>query len=668
MSNTCPIPVTLSFEGKVLSDLNAALRKEWLETNGLGGYSSSTIWGLNTRRYHGLLVAATRPPRGRMVMLSKLEEILVIRGEEYPLSCNEYPGVIHPQGYRFLVRFGLEPFPTFVYQVGEARLEKTVFMPREKNAVAVRYRLQGELKGAVLLLKPMIACRDHHHLRRESPAINPDGERKGEEIKFSPYSGVPSLFIGMGGGEFFRGPDWYRDFRYRQEMARGLDYEEDLFCPGMIGKKMESGETWDVVAGIESTSDIDVDREWEKELARRKQLVASVSEAPGYIRQLHLAADSFLVKGREGKPAIIAGYHWFSDWGRDTMIALPGLTLVNGRLGEAREILASTIAQMDQGLIPNFFPEGGESPAYNTIDATLWLFVAGFEYFRRSGDEKFLRERLYPALRDSIGWHVNGTHNGIVVDGDGLLMGGDDTTQLTWMDAKPGDRPVTSRHGKAVEVNALWYNACRIMQELAQILHESGDARWFGNLARRARTSFQKSFWNPDKGCLFDCMGDGWADGAVRPNQLLALSLPFPLIAGPKARSLVEVVEAELLVPLGLRSLSPKDSCYAGRCQGDQRQRDAAYHQGTAWPWLIGPFLKAYLRTQGGKKARARAEEILAAFEEHLCDAGIGTISEILDGDYPHQPRGCISQAWSVGAVLASYWEEVAGGRMDGGR
>jgi predicted glycogen debranching enzyme len=403
------------------------------------------------------------------------------------------------------------------------------------------------------------------------------------------------------------------------------------------------------------------------EVARRQDLLAPFPDAPEHIRQLHLAADSFIVKGQEGTRAVIAGYHWFGDWGRDTMIALPGLTLAANRLSDARDILSFHLEQMSRGLIPNFLPERGESPAYNSIDATLWLFVAAYEYFRRSNDLPFLRDSLYPALVQSITWHVNGTDHGIVVDRDGLLMGGDETTQLTWMDATTDGCPVTPRQGKPVEVNALWYNACRIMQEFAHILHCEGEGKRFGSLARKAKASFQKAFWNPDKGCLFDCVGEGKSDSSVRPNQVFALSLPFPLLAGPKATSLMKVVERELLIPFGLRSLSPEDGRYIGRYAGDQRHRDGAYHQGTAWAWLLGPFLAAYLRVHRGGRARHRAAEILASFSEHLSDAGLGTISENFDGDPPHTPCGCISQAWSVATVLDAYWRFVSPSLAAGG-
>lgn len=662
MNNAENTMALLHLDVSAFSDLNSALRKEWLETNGLGGYSSSTICGLNTRRYHGLLVAATRPPRGRMVMLSKLEEILSVQGHEYQLSCNEYPGVVHPRGHRFLTGFRLDPFPTYTFEVEGICLEKAVFMPREKNAVVVRYRLTKAVEEVHLRLNALIACRDHHHLCRENSAINPTVEAQGDEIKLTPYAGAPSLFLALDGGRFLPAADWYRNFRYREEMGRGLDYEEDLFCPGTLNKSLKPGESWDVVAAIHSPSSINVSSEWQKESARRNLLLAHLPEAPQCIRQLHLAADSFLVRGKEGRATVIAGYHWFTDWGRDTMIALPGLTLATGRLSEAREILAFHLEHMNQGLIPNFFPEQDDNPAYNSIDATLWLFVAACKYIRLSQDISFLRESLYPALSQAIKWHLKGTHHGILVDEDGLLLGGDEATQLTWMDAKADDRAVTSRHGKAIEVNALWYNCCMIMQEFAQTLRKTGDQRRFRGLAQKAKASFQKTFWNPEKACLFDCVREGAVDASIRPNQLVALSLPFPLFTGPKARSLLRVVEEDLLIPLGLRSLTPKDDRYIGRYEGDQRRRDSAYHQGTAWAWLIGSFLAAHARVhRGGTSARHLAREVVDSLEVHLSDAGLGTISEIFDGDFPHDPRGCISQAWSVGALLEAYWGEAAG-------
>ncbi len=662
----------ISFGPDLCGDWAQATSREWLETNGLGGYASSTIVGANTRRYHGLLIAALRPPTQRTLLLSKLEETLAIGSAEYDLSCNQYPGTIYPQGYRHLREFRLDPFPTFVYEAGGARLEKTVAMCQCLNAVVVRYRLLEGPGTVSLLLRPIVNCRDHHHLMRENATFSTRVEVMGarDRVSIQPFPGVAPLVMEAKGGYFEPYGYWYRSFEYAREEERGLDFREDQYSPGFFARNLESGETAHFVASL-GGAETDPAVALQAETDRRTALVASWQSAPDDMKTLVCAADQFLVRRAEesknrgvgitlqspisnlGRSSVIAGYHWFEEWGRDTMIALPGLTLVTGRYGEARSILRSYAALLDEGLIPNRIPNAGEQPDYNTADATLWMFWAARKYLDYSGDKDFVRGELLPVLLDVIDWMVRGTKYSIRVDTDGLLSAGNATTQLTWMDAKVGDWVVTPRHGKPVEINALWHHALWFVEELA------GDHK--GPSAAAVADVFRTRFWNEEAGYLNDVVDrEGQTDTSLRPNQVIALSLSPPLLDGDRARRLLEAVERELLTPYGLRTLSPRNPQYRGAYVGDQWSRDGAYHQGTVWPWLLGPFITAYVSIAEDKDAaRARARRWLEPMWAHLCEAGVGQLSEIFDGDAPHTPRGCIAQAWSVAEVLRAAVEDV---------
>ncbi|MBS1854178.1 MAG: glycogen debranching enzyme family protein [Acidobacteria bacterium] len=620
----------LRFASGVCADVERASRLEWLETNGIGGFASGTVAGLNTRRYHGLLTAATRPPLGRMLLLSKLEETLVVRGARYELGANRYPGVVHPQGYRYLREFRLDPCPVFVYEAGGARVEKRVYMVQGENTTVVEYDVAGD---AVLQIRPLIAFRDYHATTHENGALNPAVEDRGGAVRLAPYQGVPPLYLVHGGASVGAGDGWYRNFEFDRERERGLDFREDLFNP-LVFTFPGSG-----------------------------RIVASTEEHPAaaprprrpppatFVEELAHAAEQFLVRRGDGR-TVIAGYHWFGDWGRDTMIALPGLTLVTGRYQVARRILGEFARAMHRGMLPNRFPDAGDTPEYNTVDATLWFFEAVRAYARYSGDFAFVRDTLYGPLKDSIGWHERGTRYGIRVDGDGLLACGEPGVQLTWMDAKAGDWVVTPRHGKPVEIQALWYNALSIMEDFARRAGDDAFAERARDLASRAREAFRDQFWNAAAGCLYDVVGGGAApDASLRPNQIFAASLPYSMLDAEQARAVVAAVERELLTPMGLRTLAPGDPKYRARYQGGVVERDSAYHQGTVWPWLMGPFVAAYIRVHG-EAGRARAAAWLEGFRDAMRVYGLGQVPEIADGDAPHTPRGCIAQAWSVGELL----------------
>ncbi len=653
----------IEFHQPVCHDLAAASSLEWLETNGIGGFASTTITGLNTRRYHGLLVAATRPPLGRCVLLSKLEEAFLLGGKRFELSANQYAGAIHPRGNLFLESFRLDPFPVFTYRIEDVELHKSVFLVHGENTVVVQYELFGDLAGrpATLEARALVAFRGYHNTTHANPSINRDVATTEGLATITPYAGLPSLHFAHNAEAIDTTGVWFYNFEYERERERGLDYLEDLYSPFVLRFNLARLSTATVIASTESHAAAEARRLEDEEVERREQLLSAVRDEDVFAKILTAAADQFLV-GRGDHNSVIAGYPWFSDWGRDTMISLPGLTLVTGRFNVARNILRAFARNMSQGMLPNRFPDEGEIPEYNTVDATLWMFHAVSEFLRYTAEYDFVRAELYRPLAESIGWHERGTRYGIRVDSDGLLQAGEPGVQLTWMDAKIGDRVVTPRAGKPVEIQALWYNALRVMEQLANAFDEPSHASHYAEIAERARESFVPLFWNKQDGCLYDVVGAGGPDRSLRPNQIFAVSLPHPMIEGDQARRVLDVVERELLTPYGLRTLSPRDPNYKGRYAGDPLSRDGAYHQGTAWPWLLGPFLTAYVKVHGNdEQARERAGRLLEPLRAHLGEAGLGQISEVFDGDPPHRAGGCIAQAWSVAEVLRAYIEDVKG-------
>lgn len=656
------------------------ISREWLQSNGIGGFACGTLIGCNTRRYHALLCAATEPPLGRMVLVNKADETLSIQtafgDRHFDIGCNQYAGAVDPHGYEFLEEFQMSPLPVWTYRVpagrsglsGDIRLRKTLWMPGGRNETRLRYELLEAPVGVQLSIHPFVTGRDYHGIHHFNPSFVTQLEVRTEGetllVKMQPYADCPPLEFE--GGEFYGAGAWYYGFEYAVERERGLDFQEDAWCPGAWVWRLEAGQSieWAMRAelSIEAMGKLPLTYKptLDDALSRLEDLTQVMKLSPPEMRnaaeRLALAADAFLVRrARDAGWTILAGYPWFTDWGRDTMIALPGLCLSTGRIYQAASILLGFSRFVSEGMIPNRFPDAGETPEYNTVDATLWFFHAASQYEKVSGDRKTLESALYPVLKEIIEWHIKGTRYGIKADPqDGCLRAGEAGTQLTWMDAKVGDWVVTPRQGKPVEIQALWFNALKVLEELAIRKGDEATQTLCAEWSARLQANFRKLFWNEAEGCLYDVVGDdGTPDAALRPNQIFAVSLPYSLLPQEDEARVVAAVQRDLLTPFGLRSLSPRDSRYRPVYTGNAWERDGSYHQGTVWGWLIGPFLEAYLKiNHHTDAAKTQAHEWLEPLIAHLDTACIGQVSEIFDGDAPHTPRGCFAQAWSVAEVL----------------
>lgn len=648
----------LDFGREICSDLSVARRREWLVTNGMGAYAAGTVAGMLTRRYHGLLVAALQPPLGRTLLLAKLDESICCGGQTYALFANDWAGgQIEADGLEYMERFRLEgTVPLWSFACGAALLEKRVWMQQGANTTYVRYDLVRAPEPVRLEIKALVNYRDYHGNTRADDwqmdvELVPDG------LQVTAFAGAVPFYLLSPGAQVAACHEWYRDYDLEVEEYRGLDSVEDHLCVGHWHALLQPGESLTLVASTEAEVDLDGVAALARQRTREEWLLEQSGATDAVSQRLVLAADAFVVRrnapdGSAGY-TIMAGYPWFGDWGRDTMISLPGLTLATGRSDIAASILRTFAHFVDQGMLPNRFPDGGETPDYNTVDATLWYFEAVRAYFAASGDEELLRE-LFPVLEDIVDWHLRGTRYAIQVDAaDGLLAAGALGSQLTWMDAKVGDWVVTPRAGKAVEINALWYNALCSMAEFARQLGKTADA--YQGAARRTQAGFAR-FWNEAAGYCYDVIdGPDGCEAGLRPNQLLAVSLAHSPLAPQRQRAVVDACARHLLTSHGMRSLGPGEPDYGGAYGGDQYRRDAVYHQGTVWGWLIGPFVSAHLRVYAD---RVQARSFLQPLIQHLAAASIGSISEIFDGDPPFAPRGCTAQAWSVAEVLRT-WQET---------
>ena len=624
---------------------------EWLETNGLGGWAMSTISGMNTRTYHGLLVAATKIPVERHVMVSHLDERVECNGQSAELFVHDYGNGPTASGH--LKSFTRELFPTSLYEpFAQMELEKTIAAINGKNTTVIRYSLLHGKEPVTLRLRPLIACRYYHDFGEPDAGFSEECTFKDEVLSLQPKQELPAIHIAVSKADFSEQKEWIGDFHYAVENYRGNEGSEKLFQPGILTVTLATGDSLYVTLSTETNVSSSRGRElFASEEKRRKELLKKTEHGSAQFRRLVLAADQFIVQREANKKTVIAGYPWFTDWGRDTMIALEGLCLSTKRYDEARLILQTFVEHLSQGMLPNRFPDQGEDPEYNTVDGTLWFFVAAYQYFQYTGDAKFIEETIYPAFEEIIKWHEKGTRYGIKEDADGLLTAGSERDQLTWMDAKVDDWVVTPRHGKAVEISALWYNALTIAADFAKQFGKDERAKQLQEKARKTKESFLDAFWNDDLGCCFDVITDGVKDSSIRPNQLFALSLPYVLLNEEKARSVLRLVQKDLVTPRGLRSLSPQADMYQPHYGGSRVKRDGAYHQGTVWSWLFGPYYFACQRF-GDEKSKEGANALLHKFLLHLDEGAVGTIAEIFDGDAPHEGRGCPAQAWGVAELL----------------
>ena len=682
--------VHLRLPDETCRDWPQAIAHEWLVTNGRGSYASGTVAGTNTRRYHGLLVAALRPPLGRTLLVAALDTTVepVAGTSPIPLHAHEYhDGTVAPHGHRHIEAFVLhDGIPTWTYGLAGGRLTRTIWMEHGRDITYVRYALAPESDPIVLRLAPLCTSRDYHALTQGHPdwrfVVEP--QETGMTLRAWPEAPPYRLWLDCP-AHFTRREEWSWRFLYRVERDRGLDHLEDLYVPGDFAVALAPGETVTAVLTNESAAAASAAAGDHDSLARARARARLLPRQAGInatadpvAAALCLAADQCLVArgssadhGDDGTPSagtnaagtVLAGYPWFADWGRDTMIALPGLTLATGRGQEAEAILRVFADHVEDGLLPNRFPDAGDTPEYNTADATLWYFHAIARVLAHNADDgagPSARERqrllsdLYPVLRRIVAHHLRGTRHHIHVDPhDGLLHAGEPGVQLTWMDAKVGDWVVTPRIGKPVEINALWLHALTRMTEWATALGTAEDATEYRRWLAQGSASFAARFWYAAGGFLYDVVdGPEGDDGSLRPNQVIATALPETPLSADQRRRVVEIVAQHLLTPMGLRSLAPGDEHYRGRYAGDVWQRDGAYHQGTVWSWLIGPFIDTHLAVYGD---RAQARRLLEPLVAHLGTAGVGSISEVCDGDPPHTPGGCYAQAWSVAELLHSW-------------
>jgi predicted glycogen debranching enzyme len=659
-------------------DFAAASSREWLVTNGIGGFAAGTVAGALTRRYHGLLVAALAPPVGRTLLVAKIEEIARVAGQSYELSTDRWhdsAATVAPQGWRYIESFQLEgAIPVWTYSFAGAVLEKRIWMPYGANTTCVLYRLREGSPPIEFSLKALVNYRDYHaatHAGDWQMRIGPiaHGLRVTAFDGATPFYLLSDAAVAVGAPAEPAAHDWYRSFDLALERERGMDDSEDHLMAGTFHAALKPGASLAFFATTEQDTSLDASRALEDELTRERSLIAAwtaaqpaqAKRAPDWVRQLVLAADAFLVArpsaGEAGPCTVIAGYPWFADWGRDTMIALPGLTLATGRPEIARAILRAYARYVDGGMLPNAFPDAGSPPEYNSVDAALWYFEAARQTFAAKRDLALLRQ-LFPILEEIVDAHIRGTRFGIHADpADGLLAAGQPGVQLTWMDAKIGDWVVTPRIGKPIEVNALWLNALTTMAAFARSLKRG--AKKYEALAQKAQTGFAR-FWNAERGFCFDVLdGPSGNDATLRPNQILAVSLPVCALSLDQQRAVVDVCARDLLAGFALRSLGLAEPGYRGHYVGPQSERDAAYHQGTAWPWLLGPFVLAHLRVH---RDPAAAAAFLQPIAQHIGSYGLGTIAEICDGDAPFTPRGCFAQAWSVAEILRA-WTAVSSSR-----
>ena len=637
-----------------MKDIVELRNNEWLEADGLGGFASGTVSGIRTRRYHALLLTATKPPAGRLVLLNGFDAAVETANANYAISSQLYPpNIMHPDGARRIVEFKSEPWPNWFFALDDgAKIEQEIFVVHGASIVAISWRLVNSAAKATLTVRPFLSGRDYHFMHHENPAFQFHPEISDKRLIWRPYPGIPGI-VALHNGTYQEQPQWYRNFVYQQERDRGLDFTEDLAVTGSFHWELTSGAAI-LLFAAEGFCNGQLSPGRSAEELFNQFRAAESQRREKFLTPLHRAADSYLVKRGSGK-TIVAGYPWFTDWGRDTFISLRGLCLATARWDDARDILLEWSNVVSEGMLPNLFPDQGDRPEYNSVDASLWYTVAVHDFLAATQNNsgivlQWQKKSLQKAIDAILTGYSQGTRFGIRMDEEGLLAAGLPGVQLTWMDAKVGGRVVTPRIGKPVEIQALWLNALWIASQF--------NDRWKESLARGLE-SFRRRFWHAAGGYLYDVVDadhqPGKLDPSFRPNQIFAVGgLPLALLDGECAKQIVDAVERRLWTPLGLRSLAPDDLNYVARYQGGVRERDGAYHQGTVWPWLIGPFVEAWLRVNGNDEATRRSARarFVAPLLEHLQHAGLGHVSEITDAEAPHTPRGCPFQAWSLAELL----------------
>ncbi len=641
---------------------DSGVSKEWLITNGIGGFAGSSVINSNSRRYHGLLVAALNPPAGRHLIVSGLHEIVENKNETSYLSSFECGDNYYTKGYNHITYFNNDVLPTWIYRTNSLEFTKEIWMVRGQNTTVVRYHIKNYNENSKVTFYPLVNFRDYHGERTNFDGFEVLLHENCTEVRFDRNNPI-RLKMWSNEAEFYPKKDMFYNMSYRKERERGLTDRENQYMPGFFELNLEPNEEKrvDIVFTVEDDINIDVNKSYKEVTSRPDMLVKKAGYADTFVCDLVKAADAFIVNrnSTNGK-TIIAGYPWFTDWGRDTLIAFTGLTLVTKRFDDARSILKTFARYIKGGLLPNVFPDFGEQPGYNTVDASLWFFEAVYNYYRYTKDEKFVSE-IYPKLEEIFNRYreseeeIKTKETEIVYScSDNLIYQGNEHTQLTWMDAKVGDYVVTPRFGKAVEINALWYNAVMIMSELSRKFKKEDK---YLALAKKIKKSFTDTFWYEKGGYLYDVVNEKGPDTSIRPNQIFALSLNFPVLTGAKTKKVFMNVAENLYTPVGLRTLSPKDERYRPIYMGDIWQRDTAYHQGIVWTWPLGGFITAGKRLKI-KDKRFTEKTIVENIKYTLKEETLGQINEIFDAEYPFSPRGCFAQAWSVGELLRAIVED----------
>jgi len=647
-------------------NLSELIKKEYIITNGLGSFCSSTIINLHTRKYHGLFIASKDSPINRCLLLSNVEEIISINGKEYQLSNSQWSDEsISPQGYNYLRNFILEPYPIWIYEINKVKIIKKIVMFYSKNIVQLNYKIENENNNVNMKIFFLVNNRNIHDVTKGNSSwyFTQKIDNNNLIIQAEPNS-LP-LCINWNKGNYSKTEVWYYKYLYQEEKNRGLAYIDDNYNPGFLNLDFLENEEITLTFSTEIIKDIpDFQTSFFVQKERLKNVVNNAleyiydSSLKEILEPLIYSADNFIVKRNStNSKSIIAGYHWFSDWGRDAMISLTGLTLVTKRFNEAKSILKTFVKKLNQGLIPNYFNDRDNSIEYNSTDASLWLFYAVYKYLEYTNDDKFLYFNIYNKLRNIIDWYIYGTKYNIKMDtSDYLISAYDKDFQLTWMDAKLNGNIITQRAGKPIEINILWFNALKILELLSERYNE--DSLFYKELSLKVRDSIISTYWNSEYNCLYDCINiDETPDKSIRPNQILALSMPFEIFDREKEILILKTVEEHLLTPYGLRTLSFKDKNYIGRYKGNVFERDSAYHQGTVWSWFIGPYITSFMKIYSD---RNKALEILKPIIQHFNnDNGIANISEIFDGDFPYNPRGCIAQAWSIAELIRCIYEDI---------